>query len=644
MKKITRMICCICMLVLLLCAAAPAFADSGDRLATVLFTHDLHSHLLPATNEEGESYGGYSRLMTAIDAQKKKFPDAILVDAGDFSMGSLFQTAYASEAIELRMMGAMGYDATTFGNHEYDYLPAGLASMLNSAVESGDPLPAIVECNYLPPESGEPGYSQDSILVRQAFDNYGVQDYILLERGGIYYVIFGLMGIDSDACAPNSGQILRDCAESAQRVVDEATALCREKYQAEPLVICLSHSGTENGKGEDYQLAKKVNGIDLIVSGHTHTALEEPIQVNGTYIVSAGEYSKYLGMAQLRYSADGSVSMEDYSLIPIDDALEEDLRIQSMTEDFKQAVEESYLSRYGFGFDEVLVQNPYPFESARDIMTPQHDSALGSLLTDAYRWAAEKTLGVPVDLALTASGVIRESIPMGDVTVSDVFNIASLGVGTEGELICAYLTGRDLKTVLEVDASVQPIMNTAHLFCSGVEYSYNTRRMLFNKVDSAMLCREDGTLAEIQDDQLYRIVTGRYVGGMLGSVESSSMGLLQIVPRDESGEPIPVERLSEYVIRDENGVPVKEWFAIASYLKQMGGTMDSKYAAPDGRKLVYSSWSPISLYSNPNVFTCVLLGAEVAAALLLAVLLRCTYRKQKLKKIQRKRNEPHDCE
>ena len=637
MKKITRMICCICMLVLLLCAAAPAFADSGDRLATVLFTHDLHSHILPATNEEGESYGGYSRLMTAIDAQKKKFPDAILVDAGDFSMGSLFQTAYASEAIELRMMGAMGYDATTFGNHEYDYLPAGLASMLNSAVESGDPLPAIVECNYLPPESGEPGYSQDSILVRQAFDNYGVQDYILLKRGGIYYVIFGLMGIDSDACAPNSGQILRDCAESAQRVVDEATALCREKYQAEPLVICLSHSGTENGKGEDYQLAKKVNGIDLIVSGHTHTALEEPIQVNGTYIVSAGEYSKYLGMAQLRYSADGSVAMEDYSLIPIDDALEENLRIQSMTEDFKQAVEESYLSRYGFGFDEVLVQNPYPFESARDIMTPQHDSALGSLLTDAYRWAAEKTLGVPVDLALTASGVIRESIPMGDVTVSDVFNIASLGVGTEGELICAYLTGRDLKTVLEVDASVQPIMNTAHLFFSGVEYSYNTRRMIFNKVDSAMLRREDGTLAEIQDDQLYRIVTGRYVGGMLGSVESSSMGLLKIVPRDESGAPIPVERLSEYVIRDENGVPVKEWFAIASYLKQMGGTMDSKYAAPDGRKLVYSSWSPISLYSNPNVFTCVLLGAEVAAALLLAVLLRCIYRKQKLKKIQKEK-------
>lgn len=637
MKKITRMICCISVLVFLFCAAAPAFAAGEDRLVTVLFTHDLHSHLLPATNEEGESYGGFSRLMSAIDAQKREHPDAILVDAGDFSMGSLFQTAYASEAIELRMMGAMGYDATTFGNHEYDYLPVGLASMLNSAVESGEPLPAIVECNYLPPKEEDPGYSSDSLLVRQAFDNYGVRDYVLLERGGIYFVIFGLMGTDSDACAPNSGQIFQDCAESAQRVVDEATAFCRENYHAEPVVICLSHSGTENGKGEDYQLAEKVNGIHMIVSGHSHTVLEEPIQVNGTYIVSAGEYSKYLGVAQLRYSPDGSLTMADYSLIPIDESLEEDPAIQAMTEDFKQTVEESYLSQYGLGFDEVLVQNPYPFESARDVMTPQHDSALGSLLADAYLWAAEQALGMPVDAALTAAGVIRESIPQGEVKVSDVFNMASLGVGTEGELVCAYLTGRDLKTALEVDASVQPIMNYAHLFFSGVDYSYNTRRMIFNKVDSAVLRREDGTADEIQDDRLYRIVTGRYVAGMLGSVESSSMGLLKIVPRDERGEPIPEERLSEYVIRDNAGVPLKEWYAVASYLKQMDGTMDPHYAAPDGRKMIYSSMNPIKLYSSPNAFTFILLAVEAAGILLVIVCLRLVYKKRKFKKIQKEK-------
>ena len=72
-------------------------------------------------NEDGTQYGGYARLMTKIREQKEIEPDAILVDGGDFAMGSLFQSAYPTSAIELRMMGAMGYDATTFGNHEYDY-------------------------------------------------------------------------------------------------------------------------------------------------------------------------------------------------------------------------------------------------------------------------------------------------------------------------------------------------------------------------------------------------------------------------------------------------------------------------------------------------------------------------------------------
>jgi len=132
--------------------AVQAGAEAGN--VTILFTHDLHSHLLPSADGNGGEYGGYARLMTVINQQKDKYPHAILVDGGDFSMGSLFQTAFATSAIELRMLGAMGYDATTFGNHEYDYLPSGLASMLNAAVSSGDRLPAILEGNYLPPKEG----------------------------------------------------------------------------------------------------------------------------------------------------------------------------------------------------------------------------------------------------------------------------------------------------------------------------------------------------------------------------------------------------------------------------------------------------------------------------------------------------------
>ena len=89
----------------------------------------------------------------------------------------------------------------------------------------------------------------------------------------------------------------------------------------------------------------------------------------------------------------------------------------------------------------------------------------------------ENALGKEVDIALPASGVIRETIPLGSVTVSHVFNSASLGVGTEGELVLVYITGKDLKNALEVDASVQPIMSAAQLFFSGVKYSFNTSSM-----------------------------------------------------------------------------------------------------------------------------------------------------------------------
>ena len=98
MKRILSVLT-VLVLAITLCIAISA------KEVTVLFTHDLHSHLLPSRDEDGGEYGGYARLMTVINEQKEKYPDALLVDGGDFSMGSLFQSAYATSAIELRMMG-----------------------------------------------------------------------------------------------------------------------------------------------------------------------------------------------------------------------------------------------------------------------------------------------------------------------------------------------------------------------------------------------------------------------------------------------------------------------------------------------------------------------------------------------------------
>ncbi|MBR6515089.1 MAG: bifunctional metallophosphatase/5'-nucleotidase [Clostridia bacterium] len=617
MKKVLALLL-ISVLILPVCFFVDAQAAS--REITVLFTHDLHSHLLPVTDTEGGEFGGYARLMTVINEQRAKHPDAILVDGGDFSMGSLFQTAFTTSAIELRMMGAMGYDVTTLGNHEFDYLPAGLTAMLNTAAASGEKTPEIVISNYLPMDS--------DVDIKEAYNNYGVKSYTIIERGGVYFVIFGIFGEDADECAPNSGMVRVDPVKVARETVAQATEECKEKYNADPVVICLSHSGTDaEGNGEDYELAEAVDGIDLIIAAHTHITLHDVVTVNGTNIVAASEYGKYLGVVCF----DKDKNLTSYELIAVDENVAEDPVIAAKVENFKQNVNTEYLANYGVSYDEVIVNNQIEFETIDEIYATQHESTLGNLFSDAYKWAAEKTSGERVDAALTATGVIRETIPTGEVTVADVFTSASLGVGTEGELIAVYITGRELKNAMEVDASVQPLMRYAQLFFSGVEYSFNTNRMIFNKVDYAMLRTDEG-LVEIEDDKLYRVVTGMYAGQMLGAVESKSYGLISIIPKDKDGNPIASDELVNYVIKDENGVPLKEWYAITSYIQNMGGEMDSAYASTDGRKVVYSSLNPVKLVRNANKFTYILIAVIVIVIAVITLALVVIIKRIKNKK------------
>lgn len=605
-------------------------AEGTAEEITILYTHDMHSSFLPKQGENGHSRGGYARLKTLIDGQRQEHPNALVLDGGDFSMGSLFQTAYSTSALELRAMGQMGYDATTFGNHEFDYRASGLAEMLYAAVDSGDPLPALLDANYLPPQGDDKTWD--------ALYTYGVQDYMLLERGGVHYVIFGLTGFDSDECAPMSGMVLADPAETAQRVVNEATQKCRDAYGEEPVVICLSHSGTENGKGEDYELAKKVDGIDVIISGHSHTTLEQPIEVNGTYIVSAGENGENLGVLTLEKTMDG-VSLVDDRLLAVDESVPEDPEMAAWIQQAKGQVEQDYLAKFGMEFDQVLVNNPYAFDTVDQVYATQHESTLGNLLSDAYYWAGNQASQDPVDVALTASGVIRDTFPKGQITVSQVFNAASLGIGADGvpgyPLISVYLTGKDLKNALEVDASVPPLMSAAQLFYSGVSYSFNTNRMIFDKVDNAQLVREGGAAEPIVDDQLYHVVTGLYIGQMLGAVEDTSFGILTVTPRDAQGNPIDMSRLEDYILHDDQGNEVKEWYAIATYLQSMGGEMDPRYGQTDGRKYVYASWNPVSLLKNAGLPTLVaILALMIVVVLLVAVVL--LVRKLILRRLRKK--------
>ena len=630
---------------LLLCCLLPALAAPESHKTTVLFTHDLHSHFLPQADGEGGESGGYARLNTALNRERARYPDALTVDGGDFSIGSLIQTLYTTQGAELRTMGAMGYDAAAVGNHEFDHTGTGFASMLNAAVNSGDRLPALLMANYKPAD-GNP----DKLDIQRAMAAYGVRDYMLLERGGVTYGIFGLMGVDSDSCAPSSGFVLGDLAGNAQRCVDAL------KAEGAQFIICLSHSGTNEKKklSEDEQLAQAVPEIDLIVSGHTHSTLTEPIVVGDTYIVSAGPYCENLGSITLSWTEDGTKTLTDYRLIPIDETLTDDREISLLVEQWKRQVGGTYLGRYGLSFDQVLTRTDF------DLPTPasgvQSGNALGELVADSFLWAvynleadAPHFLDVPT-VTVTADGVLRAPLATGEITTSMAFDVLSMGVGSDGTsgfpLVGVYLTGKELKAAAEVDASVTPLMPAAQLYMAGLEYSFNTHRMFFNRVTdiqlaqrvdfmhSASVTMPDGTQApptggdhvfyeDLEDDQLYRVVTGMYSAQMLGTVKSKSMGLLSLEPKMADGS--PVTDFEACILRDKNGNEIKEWYALAAYLQSFGEEgLSRRYSYPngDGRKDVSHSWNPIELVRNPSWITLAALAVLTAVVVLAVFLIR----------------------
>ena len=216
MKK-PAFLCLIAVLLLLLplsCVSQAASAPSGTgKKMDILFLHDTHSHLdsfLTVEDGEAATVGGFPRIMTLINQARTQNPDTLILDAGDFSMGTLVQTIYDSEAAELRMLGALGCQVTTLGNHEFDYRSAGLANALNAAVSSGEPVPSIVLCNIDWETMEAEGLTQEQQLLRDAFDAYGIQDYTIITKGDVRLAVFGVFGVDSLACAPTCALKFRD--------------------------------------------------------------------------------------------------------------------------------------------------------------------------------------------------------------------------------------------------------------------------------------------------------------------------------------------------------------------------------------------------------------------------------------------------
>ena len=406
----------------------------------------------------------------------------LVLDAGDYSMGTPFAAASREIGGELQLMSRMGYDATTFGNHETDLGPDGLGKAISVAVKAGH-APAVLASNT--------NFSKDdptlADLQRLAKEG-AIRRHIVIERGGIRFGLFGVLGKEAQIYTNPGALTFSDPIETAKEMVKTL----RETEKVD-VVIALSHSGVVKDKdgrytdGEDVSVAK-VPGVDVVIGGHSHTALQEAIIVNGrTPVVQTGKEGENLG--ELVISLDGAtLKVESYKLHPVDDTIAGDHAIAGEIDIFKKSVTGVVFASRGYSIDQPLAIAP------RDLPNTFTDIAAGTLLanlvTDSFRKATQ------ADVGFTANGMMRAALKRGKSgvqTVYDVFAVAPLGSGvidpTAGSsLVTGYFTGQELKNLLEfflVDSPAHP----GEYFprTSGMRFRYDMSRPKFDVVTAIEL-------------------------------------------------------------------------------------------------------------------------------------------------------------
>ncbi|MDY6935807.1 MAG: metallophosphatase [Spirochaetota bacterium] len=299
---------------------------------TIIHTNDLHSYLfgfslvdnLPLISDSEEGLGGWARIASVINKERNNRDNSVLVlDAGDFLVGAFPYDIGIDKNSIPNLMKEMGYDAITLGNHDFDLGPGGLAEILLSSYKRGSIPEIIFSSAIFSKERGE----DDSLEA--LFNKKIISPYIILEKYGFRIGIFGVMGRNAAMMSPFAYPV--KFKDPIQVSIEMIKLLKIEKRM--DMVICLSHSGLAKDalKSEDEILATKVEGIDIIISGHTHTKLITPIIISDTIIVQAGEYGMHVGVLDVYYK-DGMSQFRRYNLIEINDRIKKDERIQKKIE------------------------------------------------------------------------------------------------------------------------------------------------------------------------------------------------------------------------------------------------------------------------------------------------------------------------
>ncbi len=559
-------------------AAAMALTAQDGKKLTILHTNDFHSHLqgyapesayTPLAADNDPTIGGMARIAGIIaDVNKENPGSTLVVDAGDCLMGTLFQALETETGFQHALMKKAGYDIVAMGNHDFDFGPEAYAGIIRKASQRGE-IPLILMGNAVT----DPRNQADDAFEALISDGL-IKPYTVKEVNGVRVGFFSLIGKDADESAPYAPPV------TFGKIIPAAKKLVKDlKKEGCDIIICLSHSGINKDKngswtGEDVKLAQKVKGIDLIITGHTHVLLKEPFVVNGVPIVGVGDNGRFVGRVDI-LAGNGTMKLEKYEAIPVDDRISALDEIQSEIVLQQQKINEAILNPLGMTYTMPVAVAPYTI--SYDEYGKAADSNLGVLVADAiYNYV--NTDGPGTDIAIVAAGVLRDPIQPGIQSVADIFRVMSLGSGNDNvpgySLSKMWVTGKELKNITEILLFTSATASSNYPYYSHMRVEYDPDGRIFNKVRKIEYTDNRGNITEVNtskaDPKLYSIVANSYMADNLGLVKKKTFGLIKVEPKDSNGN--IVAEMDNFVMDFDDSKPGiqegKEWIALLKYLQQ----------------------------------------------------------------------------
>ncbi len=611
-------------------------APPEQKSLTMIITTDLHSHgvgfgnyldYTPLdTSDNDEVLGGLSRVAGIIDriraAEETEDNPVVLIDDGDFFMGTIYDMT-AQNALSLAFFQAMGYNATTIGNHEYDWGTAGLAGIYAGAVQNGFTVPVVATNTIFDPDD-----EADDGLEALKESGVIVEKHVMTLSNGLKIGFLGQMGEQADWMAPTAPPVTFDHDKAHfQQWVDDL-----RNNDGVDLVVLISHGGLHtDGTGEDADLAGEVDGIDVIASGHFHE-LSDAYRINDTIVFIPGWYSFYVGHLNATYdmTADGAKLADfTYENILVDDTQMGDATIQYMIDQYNAGINQSLQAALGVEIASPIAEIPFDLHVKKF-----QEFALGNLVADAIRTIGtiamlqsgdidpNDPITIPVAAALP-QGVMRDDMLKGKTgiaTFADIFNVLPVGMTPDPDnryapgwpLISFYLTYEELRTVGEASMAIALAMgdDTTWMNPSGVRYEYDPNGTSMQQVHTIHVCGNaiptdvggDGdyfslncdTTLDPNDDRLYRVITDLYTFFMLNYARTYG---IDVQPKHRDSTVIDAENPADYmslridVDPETAGIQeLKSWLAFMQFLLSLPDTNTN--GLPDIPEAIYSE--------NPN--------------------------------------------